>query len=115
MQDKLVALYCEGKGNKAMGHDAPQGFIVREGSYAAMVFTPSVAEPCISAQRRWIVVANGVLVFDANRYRFTQDYTFSSPSMASTIVLGRPSNGRTDWKDGEGRTLKSLQEAEAGR
>jgi len=55
-----------------------------------------------------------VLAVNGDKYRFTQDYTFTSPSMASTIVLGRPSNGRTEWKDGEGRTLKSLQEAQAG-
>jgi uncharacterized protein DUF4357 len=45
--------------------------------------------------------------------RFSQDYTFGSPSTASAIVLGRSSNGRTDWKDASGRTLKQLQEAQA--
>ena len=36
MQGKLITLYCEGKGIKAIGHDAPQGFIVRSGSLAAI-------------------------------------------------------------------------------
>ena len=48
------------------------------------------------------------------RYRFTQDYSFSSPSMAAAVVLGRSANGRIEWKDAQGRTLKELQEAEAG-
>ncbi len=113
-EKKLPLLYCEGKGIKATGYDAPQGFIVREGSFASQVFVPSVARHFPrDIQRRDDMVKSGVLVPDGAFFRFTQDYTFSSPSMASCIVLGRPSNGRTDWKDGEGRTLKRLQEAQA--
>ena len=44
----------------------------------------------------------------------TQDYTFASPSMAAGVLLGRTANGRTEWKDAKGRTLKKLQEAEDG-
>lgn len=50
-----------------------------------------------------------MLVQQGNVYVFTQDYAFNSPSLASTVVLGRSSNGRTDWKDAQGRSLKSLQ------
>ena len=42
-------------------------------------------------------------------YAFTQDYTFSSPSTAASVVLGRSANGRVDWKDAQGRELKVLQ------
>lgn len=38
-------------------------------------------------------------------YVLNCDYEFSSPSSASTIVLGRSSNGWTDWKDDSGRSL----------
>ena len=48
-------------------------------------------------------------------YRFTQDYAFSSPSTAAAVVLGRSANGRIEWKDAHGRTLKWLQEQEAAR
>lgn len=113
---ELPLLHCEGKGITATGHDAPQGFIVRTGSHASLSFTPSVAKHFPNViQHRDDLVKNGVLVPDGDKLRFTQDYTFSSPSMASCTVLGRPSNGRTDWKDGEGRTLKALQEAQAGK
>jgi len=54
------------------------------------------------------------LELDAGLYRFTQDYSFSSPSTAAAVVLGRSANGRIEWKDAQGRTLKELQEAEAG-
>jgi hypothetical protein len=41
---------------------------------------------------------------------FTQDYLFNSPSTATGAVQGRPANGRKDWKDNSGRTLKEFQE-----
>ncbi len=75
---------------------------------------PSLKEhlPYVSELRAELL-KNGVLVQDGNNFRFTQDYTFSSPSYASSVVLARSSNGRTDWKDANGKTLKQLQEAQA--
>lgn len=39
-----------------------------------------------------------------------QDVALDSPSGASKIILGRSSNGKTDWKDSEGRTFGSYIE-----
>ena len=47
-------------------------------------------------------------------YRFTQDYSFSSPSTAAAVALGRSANGRIEWKDKSGKTLKAFQEELAG-
>ena len=45
-----------------------------------------------------------------NEYlEFKQDYIFNSPSMASSIVLGRNSNGWINWKNKEGKTLDELK------
>jgi len=52
-----------------------------------------------------------VLAQQGSAYVLTQDYAFSSPSLASSVVLGRSSNGRTDWKDAQGISLKVLQSA----
>jgi hypothetical protein len=54
----------------------------------------------------------GLLSDDGSMLRLTQDYTFASPSTAAGVLLGRSSNGRTEWKDVKGRTLKEIQEAE---
>ena len=40
---------------------------------------------------------NGVFVF-------MKDVIFGSPSVASSSVLGRSSNGWTEWKDKNGKT-----------
>lgn len=107
-------LKCQGKGIAATGHDTPQGFVVRSGSFASKESVPSLKQhfPKVCDLRDELV-KNAVLTASGSMLRFTQDYTFSSPSMASSVVLGRPSNGRTEWKDPTGKTLKQLQEAQA--
>jgi hypothetical protein len=109
-------LKCQGKGITATGRDTAQGFVVESGSYASKDHTPSLKEhfPAVCDLRDQLK-KNGVLTNDQSNLRFTQDYTFSSPSMASSVVLGRASNGRTEWKDSSGNTLKALQEAEASK
>ena len=47
-------------------------------------------------------------------YRFTQDYSFSSPSTAAAVAMGRSANGRIEWKDKSGKALKAIQEELAG-
>lgn len=37
-----------------------------------------------------------------------EDVAFKSASTAANFVTGRSTNGLTTWKDGDGRTLKSL-------
>ena len=59
------------------------------------------------------LIGNGVLAAEAIGYRFSQDYVFTSPSNAAAVVLGRSANGRIEWKDAQGRTLKELQAQEA--
>ena len=61
------------------------------------------------------LISNGVLAMQGALYQFTQDYTFSAPSAAAGVVLGRIANGRVEWKAADGRTPKEIQEAEAGQ
>lgn len=109
-------LSCQGRGVVARGRDSAQGFVVQAGSFAAKDHTPSLEKhfPAVCELRAQLV-KSGVLVEDDGMLRFTQSYAFSSPSMASSVALGRSSNGRTEWKAPDGRTLKQLQEAEAAK
>jgi len=101
-------LYLKGRGITAEGRDTPEGFVVHEGSTAARSAVDSLHE-YVRAQRS-VLIQNGVLVEVGAIYRLTQDYTFNSPSTAAAVMLGRSSNGRTDWKDATGTTLKAIQE-----
>ena len=58
------------------------------------------------------LIEEGVLADTGDGLRLTQDYVFSSPSTAAAVIMGRNANGRLDWKDKSGRTLKDIQEAE---
>lgn len=108
-------LSCKGKGVLASGYEASQGFVVKAGSQAVTEAVPSMQQYVRSMfDVRQELIANGVLAMADGLYRFTQDYSFSSPSTAAAVVLGRSANGRIEWKDVQGRTLKELQEAEAG-
>lgn len=114
LKEEMQLLFCERNDILATGYDAPQGFIVRSGSIASMDSTPSLSKHYPQVLKiHEDLVASGVLVPYNGNLRFSQDYTFSSPSLASTIVLGAVSNGRTAWRDTNGRTLKQLQEAQA--
>ena len=103
-------LTCKGKGVAANGYEATQGFIVKEGSHAVGETVPSMLQHVRSMfDLRQELIKNGVLQRDGDHFRFTQDYAFSAPSTAAAVVLGRSANGRVEWKDGSGRTLKELQ------
>ena len=51
----------------------------------------------------------GIIVPDGETLKLGQDYTFDSPSTAAGVLLGRSTNGRVEWKDAEGLTLKQIQ------
>jgi len=107
-------LTCKGKGVQATGYEASQGFVVRAGSQAVADTVPSMALHVRGMyDLRQELIGNGVLDLQGGLYQFTQDYSFSSPSTAAAVVLGRSANGRIEWKAADGRTLKELQEAEA--
>lgn len=103
-------LTCKGKGLLARGYESTQGFVVKAGSQAMADLAPSLLNhfPSTVAKRQELIDL-GVLAQQGSSYVFTQDYAFTSPSLASSMVLGRSSNGRTDWKDVQGRALKVLQ------
>jgi len=107
-------LTCKGKGVLATGFEASQGFVVKAGSHAVAESVPSMAQHVRGMfDLRQELIANGVLSLAGGLFCFTQDFSFSSPSTAAAVVLGRSANGRIEWKDSQGRTLKALQEAEA--
>jgi hypothetical protein len=103
-------LTCKGKSLVARGYESTQGFVVKAGSQVAGQVVPSMA-PSLVAKRQELIEL-GVLVQKGSDLEFTQDYAFSSPSTAASVVLGRSANGRLEWKDEQGRALKVLQEVE---
>jgi hypothetical protein len=50
------------------------------------------------------LVLSGVLQIQGNKHVFQQNYAFSSPSAAASVVNGRSSNGRREWKHTSSKT-----------
>lgn len=111
-------LHLSAKGIEASGKDTAAGFVVFARSLAVGndKVTPSLVNhfPAVKELRDELI-RQQVLVPQGDDFLLTIDYTFSSPSMASSVVLGRTSNGREAWKARDGRTLKQIQEAEVSR
>lgn len=109
-------LTCKGKGVSATGYESTQGFIVKQGSEAVETPVPSMQQHVGGMyEKRQELIQNGVLQPGLGHYLFTQDYPFSSPSTAAAVVLGRSANGRIEWKNATGKTLKMLQVAAASQ
>jgi hypothetical protein len=103
-------LHLRGPGAIAQGKQTGDGFIVLAGSVARMESVPSIHT--YMKELRGALLVEGVLEQTPEGLRFLRDHLFNSPSTAAGVVLGRAANGRTEWKDSTGRTLKEIQAAE---
>lgn len=102
-------LFGKIKGCKSHGQRTAKGFVVFAGSEAVMGLRASAPDYIIEARDQ--LKADGTLVVDGDKLRFTRDAEFSSPSMAGAVICGGHVNGLTFWKDKEGRTLKDIEAA----
>jgi hypothetical protein len=113
-EDKRPRLFLKAKGISAEGYEAPRGFTVLASSTAVRATTPSFNESNANAKAlRDHLIKSGVLVPNGEHLMFSSDFSFNSPSLASSVIIGNASNGRTAWRDKAGRTLKELQESES--
>jgi len=102
-------LVLTGRGSQASGTDTSEGFVVFEGSLARTDEVASINPGTTRLRAR--LLNEGVLVQEGDHLRFAKPHLFDSPSTAAAVVLGRTANGRVEWQDRTGRTLKAAQEA----
>ena len=97
------------RGAEAVGYTVSDGFVVKKDSIIAATITPSMSE----SLKRWRdnLISDGTI---NSKNTFTKDYIFSSPSLAASIVMGRNANGRTEWKNERGLTIKQIEEKQNG-
>jgi hypothetical protein len=106
-----LVLKAKRKGIEAWGQTTGQGFVVRAGSRAVKNESDLLSRGY--RKIRQDLLARGTFADEGSYYLLTQDCTFRSPSAAATVLLGRSANGRREWRDAQGRTLKEIQEAES--
>ena len=71
-------------------------FVVHKNSTANLEPRPSISRNHRKA--REALVEEGALVPNGDKYRFTRDVTFNSPSLAASLVRACSSNGKKLWK-----------------
>ena len=103
-------LYLKTQLTEAEGEDRSRGFLVFEGAIGRKmkrVMIPGYA------QLRDRLLREGILVEEGDHVKLTKSHLFDSPSAAASVLSGGNKNGRTQWRDAAGRTLKELQEQTA--
>lgn len=98
-------LFCKGNNGEAKGFLSSEGLTVIKGSRISDHTAPSfeIRGKCYFLLRKQLI-ENGIIIDDI----FQADYEFSSPSAASSVILGHSSNGNIDWKNMSGTLLKDL-------
>lgn len=95
------------RGASAQGQPTSDGFLVFKGSKASSTTVASIS-PSFSTHRQ-LLINKGILQLNGETYDFTEDHTFSSPSTAAVMVMGRNANGPLEWKLADGRTLRDFE------
>lgn len=88
---------------EAFGEFLDEGFLVKKGSKINSVMVPSLYLGI--KKQRDSLIKEGII----KDFLFTKDHLLSSPSLASSLVLGRPSNGWIEWKNKSGKSLDEMK------
>lgn len=103
-------LFCRIKGAEARGQRTANGFVVFRDSTAVLEQRPSAESyPYVMAERKQLI-ADGTLIEKGHFLVFAKDAEFSSPSAAAAVVHGGSANGLLAWRNGDGKSLKQLDE-----
>ena len=92
-QSQNQYLYCKGKNANAKGFISNNGFTVLKDSVINEQTVPSFENKAYYKLRLKLI--NEKIIVD---YKFVKDYEFQAPSAASSVVLGRASNGKKEWR-----------------
>jgi hypothetical protein len=103
--------FLRGPEAEGRGYESPNGFTVLKGAKGRRDFTASSPDALMRTREQ--LIRQGVLAKQDNRVELLQDYEFKSPSQAAGLLLARSANGRLEWKDAAGITLKEHQERAA--
>lgn len=95
---------------KATMIETDQGYIVVKGSEAKKILSNSCTETYRNMRRKLLETQIMVENHEIDKLIFAEDAVFNSPSAASNMILGRNSNGFTEWVNRSGITFKEIQE-----
>lgn len=103
-RNEPVFLLQDRSGTIASGKPTSDGFAVLKGSTIARSVASSLSQSILNKRQQLIDKS----IVDQN-FTFTQDWSFSSASLAAAIVVGYSINGRIAWKNKKGVSLKEIE------
>ncbi len=102
-------LICKGKDAYAEGKYWEDGLVVFAWAHANLNESKS--------SKKWgqwmlnirnMLIKSNIMEVKNNIYLFKEDYSFSSPSAAASVILGRNANWWTEWKDKNGKSIDEI-------
>lgn len=94
--DNNIMFFLKLRGANAQGYPKEKQFVVTKGSRISKDIVPSLETGYPSAfVLRNELITNSTIQDDV----FTKDFIFDSSSLAGSVVIGRPANGYSEWKD----------------
>ena len=93
---------------KAKMYESDQGYIVEKGSEAKKELSVSCTETYRNLRRK--LLETRIMIEKGEKLEFAEDTIFSSPSAAANMILGRNSNGFTEWITENGKNFKQIQD-----
>ncbi len=106
VDNEIELMYIKAaRGADAKGFLVSDGFLVIKNSRIAFDTTASMPDTLVKFRNR--LIEKGIVGTD---FVFQNDYIFTSPSLAASVVMGRSANGRTEWKTIDNRSIKDIEE-----
>lgn len=105
-KDGEIFICKDTKGNYAEGKYLENGFLIFKGAKFSIKTTNSFSGG--SEKMRNFLIDNKIVINQNEFYILQKDYTFKSPSTASSIILGHSTNGWIEWKNKDGKTLDEI-------
>ena len=100
--------FIKTKAFNASMKETDQGYIIVNGSEAKKELSNSCTETYRNMRRK--LLETEIMLEEKDKLIFAEDTIFNSPSAASNMILGRNSNGFTEWVNKKGQTFRDVQE-----
>jgi hypothetical protein len=103
-----AVFFCKDSGADGCGRSTEEGFVVLKGSVGRKENDPASIGSSVTAFRTKMLDA-GVIREEGDTIIFERDQLFATPSMAANTLLGKKTNGWTEWKTKDGIPLDTVQ------
>ena len=104
-EEKDLLICADKYGNMGKGEYTEEGFLLYKGAICNLYLHKGTER----LSQREELILSGLLKEQDGHYILQENKLFSSVSTASSIVLGRKSNGWLEWKNNDGKTLDELK------